>query len=242
MLKEAFEWIKTHAADYKPVQILEQDGRKYTSRSVENFKAPSPDILRLSTLSGLCQFIKNGADKLEKDKLLIHIVDHKEVHLLGPLSKEWREREKFACVDMPDTDGFDFGRPMNHEKFVIGLQIHFQGTPHLSELLTLVGTMKAGKVQTNTDDGVSQTVETNMGVQLATEKVLPNPVILKPYRTFRDLDDQPQSKFLFRVHQNEDEMPKPAIYEADGGTWVIDAMQLIFEYLVKQDLGVEIIV
>lgn len=240
MIREALNWIKDHGE--KQVQLIEKDGRQYTSSAIHPVKAPSPESLCLSTLSGLCEFINNNADKFNKQKLLIQIVSFDELHLWGPLTTLWRTREKFACVSLPEYDGFDFGRKMNHETFLIALQTHFEETEDLKKLLALAGTIKAGKVQTSSDDGISQTVESKLDVHLAAEKEVPNPVHLRPFRTFRDLDKQPLSKFVFRVHQKEDELPSLALYEADGGAWRLDAMSFIFNYLKIADIGVQIIV
>lgn len=240
MLKTAFEWIKDHGE--KQIQVIEHEGRKYASKNAEAIKCPKPDKLCISSLSGLCGFINNGVDKFDKSKLLIHVISEKEVQLLGPLTMPWRDREYLACVQLPEIEEFSFGQKMNHEDFVIALQTKFQETDDLKKILSLVGSMKSGKVQTSSDDGISQTVETTMGVQLASQKEVPNPVLLRPFRTFRDLDSQPISKFVFRVHQRDEELPRAVLYEADGGAWVITAMFDIGEYLKDEDLGVEIIV
>jgi len=240
MFKEAFQWIKEHGE--KQIQVIEHDGRKYTSKNAEAIKDPMPFRVQLSTLSGLCEFINNKVDNLDKSKLLIHIVDHAEIHLLGPLTEKWRDREHLATVKLPEVEEFDFGQKMNHEDFVIALQTKFQETEDLKKILSLVGSMKSGKVQTSSDDGISQTVETKMGVQLASQKDVPNPVKLRPFRTFRDLESQPESKFVFRVKQIDEELPRAVLYEADGGAWVINAMSDIGEFFKEADLGVEIIV
>ena len=239
MIKEAMNWIKDHGE--KQVQEIKDGERRYLSQAVHELKPPSAKVLCLKTLSGLTTFIENKVDKFDKSKMLIHVVNYDEVHLYGPLGEVWRSREKYACVSLPQTDGFEFGTKMNHEDFVVALQTNFQETEDLKKVLALVGSMKSGKIHTSADDGVSQTVETSMGVQLASEKEIPNPVHLRPFRTFRDLDDQPESKFVLRVHQRDEELPRVALYEADGGAWVIDAVDKVRDYLKSNLDGVEII-
>ena len=51
-------------------------------------------------------------------------------------------------------------------------------------------------------------------------------VTLKPYRTFRELD-QPASEFIFRVKAGGGF----ALFEADGGAWKIDAINAIAAWL-----------
>jgi hypothetical protein len=70
-------------------------------------------------------------------------------------------------------------------------------------------------------------------VHLQKELVLQNPFKLKPFRTFREVD-QPESPFIFRVHQQAEEMPKCALYEADGGAWKLQAMKNIGDYLKEK--------
>lgn len=68
------------------------------------------------------------------------------------------------------------------------------------------------------------------------EAQIPNPVHLKPYRTFLEVD-QPASDFIFRMRDNHG--VDCAIFEADGGAWEMEAMQNIKSYLQKELLGLE---
>ena len=64
---------------------------------------------------------------------------------------------------------------------------------------------------------------------------MPNPAVLKPYRTFVEVE-QPESKFVFRMQTG----PEMALFEADGGAWRIQAMKNIKEYLEKELKAFEI--
>ena len=64
---------------------------------------------------------------------------------------------------------------------------------------------------------------------MAMEMVVPNPVLLKPYRTFIEVQ-QPESAFIFRMQDG----PRAALFEADGGAWRIEAMENIRAYLAKE--------
>ena len=62
--------------------------------------------------------------------------------------------------------------------------------------------------------------------------IVPNPVILRPYRTFPEVE-QPASSFIFRMKENDGVCC--ALFEADGGAWKNEAMRNIKEYL-KENL------
>lgn len=57
-----------------------------------------------------------------------------------------------------------------------------------------------------------------------------NPVMLKPYRTFREVD-QPQSECIVRLTSNPSALPKVALYESDGGAWRLEAVSKIVAHL-----------
>jgi len=64
---------------------------------------------------------------------------------------------------------------------------------------------------------------------------VPNPVVLAPFRTFREIA-QPESKFVFRMQQG----PRCALFEADGGAWRLEAMKRSKAYLEEELEGLEI--
>lgn len=66
------------------------------------------------------------------------------------------------------------------------------------------------------------------------EIIVPNPVILRPCRTFTEIE-QPYSPFILRVADG----PKAALFCADSGAWKLEDIKKIKEYL-SQKLGKEI--
>ena len=79
------------------------------------------------------------------------------------------------------------------------------------------------------DNGVSQVTTVKSGVASKSKAVAPNPVTLKPYRTFHEVE-QPSSNFVFRI----DKCAEMALFEADGGMWVSEAKQNVANYLTKE--------
>ena len=70
---------------------------------------------------------------------------------------------------------------------------------------------------------------------------LPNPVRLKPYRTFREVS-QPGSLFVVRAKRADDGgLPKVALFEADGGKWKLEAIDNIRQYLTSKIADIPIL-
>ena len=88
------------------------------------------------------------------------------------------------------------------------------------------------------DDGVSQTVQAKKGIASVENVVLPNPVTLRPYRTFVEVE-QPASKFVFRAR--DDDGMEFMLVEADGGAWRGEAMKNIKTFLEAAVPGLNVI-
>ncbi len=78
------------------------------------------------------------------------------------------------------------------------------------------------------DDGVTQKATIKQGIASKTEAIVPNPVKLRPYRTFIEVE-QPVSEFIFRMKDNQG--IHCALFEADGGAWKNAAMKNVKDYL-----------
>ena len=79
------------------------------------------------------------------------------------------------------------------------------------------------------DNGVTQEVSVRRGVALKEQQTVQPIVHLQPYRTFLEVV-QPASDFLLRI----DKDGHPALYEADGGAWKLEAKRSIAAYLGGQ--------
>ena len=99
-------------------------------------------------------------------------------------------------------------------------------------LLKFAGTVEAGSVAEYGDDGISQKATVKTGIASKGDAIIPSPAILKPFRTFVEVD-QPASSFIFRMKDSSVGGVQCALFEADGGAWKIDAMNSIKEYLAE---------
>jgi hypothetical protein len=104
----------------------------------------------------------------------------------------------------------------------------------------LVGNLAAETSVTFEDDGVTQRVTAKTGVARIANVGVPRIVSLRPYRTFQDLDQQPEGKFLLRIRK-EGNSPTIALFAADGQMWGNKAIGLCKSYLeagIKPDRAV----
>lgn len=116
----------------------------------------------------------------------------------------------------------------DQERFLIELQANFVETADLITIMQVAGNIKSGTTANYSDDGVSQKTTIKTGVELA-DVIVPNPVKLRPYRTFAEIE-QPESSYVFRIKDAE-RGPAFKLVEADGGLWKNAVMKKIKEYL-----------
>ena len=97
-------------------------------------------------------------------------------------------------------------------------------------LMKFAGTVENGTLAQYGDDGITQKATIKTGIASKGDAVVPNPVILRPFRTFVEVE-QPESAFVFRMREGGRGEIECAIFEADGGAWKNAAMKRIKEYL-----------
>lgn len=206
-------------------ELEEINGQTFSRHPLNLVKEPVAEPITLRSLSGVIQYLKSCFDGI--DELLVHVVSPTEVVVLSTLTKNLnRSKAIKANALLPE---FSFGRWYNTEEFIISLQAGFVPYGHRDDILKIVGNIKEENVQSFGDDGVSQSVTAKTGVATVETVKVPNPVVLKPFRTFVEVD-QPESEFVFRMRTG----PSAALYEADGGAWKLAAMHNIKTYLEEE--------
>lgn len=229
MLKEALEYVVGLKA---PHFHKDGDDREFVDRKLEPVNVPLISPLAVSTLSGFCDLIDHGFEEFPAAEVLVQIENFGRVELIATASDEWSRRTVYAIAVLPDVGGFPFGQFVDHESFIIGLQANFTPTPDLDYLLRVASNLTSERVAVSEDDGVSQKVALRAGVVLKADSatVIKSRVTLAPFRTFRELD-QPASDFILRLRDAKDTPPTLALFEADGGTWKLDAVETIGRFL-----------
>lgn len=109
---------------------------------------------------------------------------------------------------------------------------NFIESDDLTVLKQVAGNIQSGTTANYDDDGVSQKTTIKSGIANKTDVIVPNPVKLRPYRTFAEIE-QPQSSYVFRI-QDSDRGPSFKLVEADGGLWKNATMKKIKEYLAHE--------
>jgi hypothetical protein len=235
MIKEAIEKIESMAA----IQQFEIDGRKYTSDSLVPVKDPFPVVLEINTLTGFIDYISANIDKLRiPGELLVHVEDHLTVSLISNLTVEFKQRFKYILAAV-DPGKFPFGNFMDVGNFIIRIQSLFVQDETTEAILRIVGNLSDGLVRNFSDDGVTQQATVKTGVFRVTEIQVPNPVELAPFRTFLEIE-QPKSRFVFRMRSGP-QVPECALFEADGGAWLNEAIIRIRDWLKDRVNGIKII-
>lgn len=215
--------------------ITDKAGNEYVTKTVTLLKErtlPSHAVIDVSTLTGLVDYCKLKENLTGDEKpFFIHVEDEQSVKLYSDVFGLAKQQTCFltASFDALLGKSFRFGEFYDHESFIIGLQSLFEPTPQRAEVLKVIGTIKENQVREFGDDGVTQAVSAKAGIALVTDVPVPNPVYLKPFRTFREID-QPESPFILRVKSGK-EKPTCALIEADGGKWKLTAIQRIKEFL-----------
>jgi|SRR5581483_8848072 len=226
MIKEAIDRVLALA----PVQTIQVDGRNYTDKGIHPVTDPLAGSVDVATLQGLVDLVNVGVEALDPKAFIAHVVDHQTVRLIAKVSDTWARRQTLVTVNLPKTQGFNFGTWLDHETFIIGVQANFTADGDRDYVLKIASNITSEQVKTSQDDGISQQVGQKAGVALVGTETLKSRVSLAPFRTFREVT-QPASEFIFRVKQSGDNKPNLALFEADGGKWKIDAVEEVARYL-----------
>lgn len=186
--------------------------------------------LHTNSLSSVADYIKSNADfdALASDgRKIIHVEDEKTVWLYTEMNS-FKKRSALLLASAW-VSSFPFGQWLSLENFIISVQANFVTDEHRDELLSFVATVKQDTGVEQQDDGVTQKVTTRSGVSLSRTSKVPNPITLRPFRTFSEVE-QPESTFVFRIKAEEGGGVKAALFAADGEAWRHDAILKIRDY------------
>lgn len=224
MTRDALQYV----VGLKTAEVLDINGGKYVDKDVHRVdKELRASAIHMNTLTSLVDYLKAGVDSMA-DKMLVQVVSPTKVRVLSMLDAD-RKREELVDVEAMIPD-FEYGRYMGNERFIIALQSKFIDNDDRALLLQFAGTVKDESIAQYGDDGVTQKATIKTGITSVGDAVVPNPVKLRPFRTFIEVE-QPESAFVFRMRQAEGHGVECAIFEADGGAWKNAAMKSIKEYL-----------
>lgn len=226
-------WLKA-IQDSVKTESLEIQGKHFTTRQI--FEVPADrtvDVLTVRSLTGLVDYLENNTDGRDSEKLFIHVETPHFVSVLDQVKDKFGDKgRRHAWIEAKTSlKEFDFGRWHDQESFIIGLQTLFIQNEELENVIATISNIKATEEINNSDDGMTQEVVVQKRVTAETVKVK-NPVVLKPIRTFTELE-QPESPFILRT-KREGEKIFAALHEADNGKWKNQARQNIQEFLAER--------
>lgn len=215
------------------------NGRTYSNspKGIVPLVPPRAETLRLNTLTGVVDYCGGKAIQ----GTMIHIAGPGDVKLIDEYfdSENWLTRSTYLHASH-ESPTFSFGRRMDPETFIITLQAMFVPDENTAAILKVVGNITEEAVKTFSDDGVTQSVTAKVGISRVEQVSVPNPVTLRPYRTFREVE-QPASTFVFRMRGEKGETPSCALFEADGKMWELEAIQAIKFWLADKLKGAKVI-
>ncbi|MDR0602474.1 MAG: hypothetical protein LBG42_08855 [Treponema sp.] len=224
--------------------FIDVDGQKFGRDANGNIKPifyePRPDKIGLHTLTGFVDYFKANVDKLELKNHIIVVENPGEVSLYSALNGKDKDRDLISVVSLDKgLQTYQFGQYEQVESFVVHLNSLFEDSKDRERLIKFVSSVTGGAQFELADDGVTQIAAVKKGVSgaLTQNESAPKIVALKPYRTFRDVE-QPTSDFLLRLKliDTEEHIVGVCLYEADGGRWRNTAVQTIKDFL-KKELG-----
>lgn len=221
-------------------EILEAHGKAYSRFQVHELETPArpPKAVELHTLAGVVDFIRTYREDFE-DGCSIHVVSPTEVAVVSNLIGEFNQRFGYTKATPFLTGGFRFNAMRSIEEFVIALQACFVPDEQVEQILRVVGNVQAENVTTVTDDGVSQSVIARAGVARMEHVTVPNPVTLRPFRTFQEIE-QPKSQYVLRMRRDGDQgLPTVGLFEVTDNQWQVEAVRAIQKYF-ESDTSIDV--
>lgn len=228
-IKEAIAYgVELASREEKVIMV---DGKPYYDDSKANLvelePIAYPEALELCTLDSLVDYLKSGLNGVSYQRLLLVVESPTQVSVYT----EDDEKAVRTCLVSVEAriPAIRYDYYMSSTDFNIYLQSKFEDTDDRDLVLNFASALKIDNGSEIVDDGISQTTTIKTGVANLAKAKAPNPVMLRPYRTFAEVE-QPTSQFIFRINPQAD----LAIFEADGGKWRLEAINNVANYLKVQ--------
>lgn len=228
-LRDAIDRIAELA---KPYTLSTNDGHRYSNVDLHEVK-PEVDLparYSVDTLEALVKLIRTeGID--QSPRLYVRVDSARRVMVDTTYThKEYAEFSRLPLYEaVSDVPSITVNQSISQEKAIVELQSLYAVTEDRDYLLSLLSRIDVNQGVSSVDNGISQEVSVRTGAVLKEQQTVQPIVHLQPYRTFLEVE-QPASDFLLRL----DKEGRPALYEADGGAWKLEAKRSIAAYLGEQ--------
>ncbi|MGE4274079.1 MAG: hypothetical protein AB7E31_14655 [Desulfitobacterium sp.] len=231
MIKEALQYLM----GFRDVEIIDHDGIKYSNQQLVKFPEIKPNkIIETRSLASIVDLVKSELEHRRIDglKIFVQVKTPTEVIVLTSLGDNLDRMSLYSAIaDIPNLSLNNF---IDLEKMNIHLKSCFLPTDDREKVIQILGNVTEEAVKRSTDDGFSQTVVAKVGIAQKGNVAVPSIVVLKPFRTFLEVD-QPESEFLLRMRTGSE----VALFEADGGAWKMKARKNV-KWDLEYHLGEEI--
>lgn len=226
-IKEALEYsVELAERGGKTIQVGD---KHYYNADQFNLQEVNPrkvaPMLQLYTLDSLIDYLKSGNDAISASKKIIVVESPGNVAVYDQVDWEYGRRPQLVSV-VAYTPSIRLNQWNSQEQFNIMLQSAFNDEDDRQVVLEFASALKIENGADIVDNGINQTTTVKSGVASLAKATAPNPVILRPYRTFTEVA-QPSSQFVLRINEEA----KLALLEADGGKWKLEAIKNIADYL-----------
>ena len=188
----------------------------------------SCEPLAISTLTSLVEYIKERMpydfnNMGDMPQMIVHVESETEVRLVSVFNDDM-VRWELATVKAR-VPAIALNKFIDQESFIIQMQSMFQSTEDKNIVMQVAGNVEDKTVANYGDDGVTQKATIKSGLANVEDIIVPNPVKLKPFRTFHEIE-QPEIDFVFRMKNGQSGV-SCALFEADGGAWKFRAVHSI---------------
>lgn len=228
-LRDAIDRIAELA---KPYTLSTNDGHRYSNVDLHEVKpeVELPARYSVDTLEALVKLIRT--EGVAQAPLLYVRVDSARRVVVDSTytGRDYAQYSRLPLYEaVSDVPGITTNQSMTQEQAVVELQSLYAVTEDRDYLLALLSRIDVNQGVSSVDNGISQEVSVRTGAVLKEQQIVQPIVHLQPYRTFLEVE-QPASDFLLRL----DKDGRPALYEADGGAWKLEAKRNIAAYLGEQ--------
>jgi hypothetical protein len=230
LIRDALEYLRLLTTQANGGEIIDTPDGKFWSHGGNldpmplERNQPKPGTLYFATLASLADYVTKDVDDLADSHHAFHVSSPNSVDYITTVYKPTGQRfVRAAARAIVPTERF--GSWMPQDEAVIWLQTCFAETQDRARLLAAVGKLKKEAVRQQDDDGVTQTVTVRAGISTVGTQDIANPYFLAPYRTFSEVE-QPASAFLLRIQEGRTAMDV-ALFEADGGRWMLEAVSRV---------------
>ena len=192
---------------------------------IQPLLAPYKETVELMSLESFVHFVaEHDAGKF------IVVNDNTEVIYAGEQPEGRSARTVLAKAHI-DPVGVQELRNLNQEEFMIALRARFAPSEDRDYLLSVAAKVVASRGVEQEDNGVSQKVTIRQSAAFMADAVIKPVVVLRPFRTFYELD-QPNVEMMLRIKQDKEGGDfRFSLLDCDGGRWAHDCMAAIAEYL-----------